>query len=298
MINKLPSVLGLEPGVAEQRMFERRGRMFLVKDLPSEVVEVSFHGRTERLEPSRPNGHFAGQFRISAETATDVEDGSWITFDAVLRGHVEQRFRGKSQLVGRNGWSVVSDIDDTIKISNVANRRELLRGTFFEPFKAVPGMSQAYRAWAEQGAVFHYVSASPWQLYPALDEFMGRERFPDGTFHLKTVRINDETFFDLFGSQDKHKRPLIEHLLKTWPKRRFVLVGDGGEQDPEIFAAMARLYPDQVAAVLIRDSGDQAAADTRYVELFRALPRTRWAVFKDGAELPSLAVLNQAGWPD
>lgn len=63
-----------------------------------------------------------------------------------------------------NGISVISDIDDTVKISNVLCKRLLLKHTFYSYFKPVEGMSDLYQKWSEQKCQFHYVSASPWQL--------------------------------------------------------------------------------------------------------------------------------------
>ena len=58
----------------------------------------------------------------------------------------------KYELLPRRGISVISDIDDTIKVSHVANRGRLLRNTFVNPFAPVPGMAELYQAWREAGA--------------------------------------------------------------------------------------------------------------------------------------------------
>jgi len=48
--------------------------------------------------------------------------------------------------IAAEGVSIISDIDDTIRVSNVADRAALLRGTFVEPFAAVPRMAELYVA--------------------------------------------------------------------------------------------------------------------------------------------------------
>ncbi len=63
------------------------------------------------------------------------------------------------------GVSIISDIDDTIKISQVLSKRSLLKNTFYSYFKPVDGMNELYQKWSEQKCQFHYVSSSPWQLY-------------------------------------------------------------------------------------------------------------------------------------
>ena len=94
-------------------------------------------------------------------------------------------------LIPPTGLSIISDIDDTVKLSDVLNKRELLRNTFLREFVPVDGMAALYKHWEEQhDAVFHYVSASPWQLQPELECFLRGAGFPPATFHLKSVRVN------------------------------------------------------------------------------------------------------------
>lgn len=94
-------------------------------------------------------------------------------------------------LIPPTGLSIISDIDDTVKLSDVLNKRELLRNTFLREFVPVDGMAALYQHWEQQhDAVFHYVSASPWQLQPELEAFLRSSGFPLATFHLKSVRVN------------------------------------------------------------------------------------------------------------
>ena len=73
-------------------------------------------------------------------------------------------FKCTIYILSAHGTSVISDIDDTVKISNVLSKRSLLKHTFYSYFKPVDGMSELYQRWNEQNCQFHYVSASPWQL--------------------------------------------------------------------------------------------------------------------------------------
>ena len=216
-----------------------------------------------------------------------------LTFKAILEAGDEREFRGSIRLLAPRGVSVVSDLDDTIKITEVGNRDAMLAHTFVEPFKTVPEMVDRYRVSSKQGATFHYVSASPWQLYPALSAFLRQEGFPGGTFHLKQFRALDKSFFDLFGAPDKYKLDILVPLLARFPERRFVLVGDSGELDPEIYGRLAREFPEQVTQILIRDVSTTTRLDLpRYEKAFDELPRNRWQVFRyprelvDPSELP------------
>jgi phosphatidate phosphatase APP1 len=97
------------------------------------------------------------------------------------------------------------------------------------------------------------VSASPWQLYIPLAEFLGKAGFPAGTFHMKDFRVKDRTFLALFADPQAYKLRVITPILERFPERKFILVGDSGEKDPEIYGILARRFPRQIVAVLIRN---------------------------------------------
>ncbi|KAJ1729742.1 hypothetical protein LPJ72_004809 [Coemansia sp. Benny D160-2] len=161
---------------------------------------------------------------------------------------------GLAHLVEPRGISVVSDIDDTIKASNItAEKRIVLETAFARPLLAVPGMAALYRLWYQQGAEFHYVSNSPWQLYPTLDGFFHRHKFPPGSAHLRSFDPNDLLSIKNYTGTPQLKRDTIGLLFRTFPERKFVLVGDCGEHDLETYAELARSFPGRVLRIYIRD---------------------------------------------
>ena len=107
--------------------------------------------------------------------------------------------------------------------------------------------------------------------------------FPVGTMHLRSVSISQEIFGA--GGTRAHKLAAIGQLLDDFPRRRFVLVGDSGEQDPEIYGELARAHPDRIVAILIRDAAGQPADSPRFAEAMRGIPRERWRLFADPAGL-------------
>ena len=142
-----------------------------------------------------------------------------------------------------------------------------------------------YRAWAAQGARFHFVSSSPWHLYEPLKEFLAKAGFPPATFNLKLVRLTDRTITNLFKKGTETKPLQIEPLLRAYPARRFVLVGDSGEQDPEVYAALARKFPAQIVRVYIRNVTKASPTDERFRTLFAGIAPERWALFTDPSKL-------------
>lgn len=102
---------------------------------------------------------------------------------------------------------------------------------------------------------------------------------------MKEFRWKNRTFFSLFTSPEKYKPGVIEPLLKRFPKRKFILIGDSGERDPEIYGALARKFPEQITQIYIRDVTDEAAESERYQKAFQAIPRTKWRIFRAPTEL-------------
>jgi phosphatidate phosphatase APP1 len=282
--------LGMDRADAETELFRQRARPFLYDNERGRAVTVRIGDVEHTLPASGANGHFTGEIELSAAEADRLAppvagQPRFIDFQAALGDGDERAFAGRVHLLADEGVSVISDIDDTIKITEVPNRKRMLRRTFREPFEAAPGMAAAYTAWAGRGADIHYVSAGPWQLYEPLAEFLPRAGYPAGTFHMKAVRAKDRTLFDLFADADVTKRGAIVPLMQAFPRRRCILVGDSGERDPEIYGQIAREFPDQTAHIFIRDVTGQTADDPRYQEVFRDIPPDRWTIFTDAAVL-------------
>ena len=120
---------------------------------------------------------------------------------------------------------------------------------------------------------------------PTIPRFAASNGFPAGTFHMKQFRVKDGSFLKLFASPEEFKTGVIELMLERFPKRRFVLVGDSGEKDPEVYGAMARRHPEQVVRILIRDVTKEKADAERYRKTFQGLPRELWQIFKEPGEI-------------
>lgn len=282
----LRGALGLvaEPkDAAERKVFDSRAKAFLVDNERGKQISVRVGGGVFLIGESAADGHVRGEFRLSDA------DPKPVTFTAVTRTGDTREFRGTAHLLADTGLSVISDVDDTIKVSHVRDRQALLRKTFYEPFQAVDGMAAVYRAWATSGASFHYVSASPWQLYEPLAEFAATNGFPAGSWHMKQFRVKDGSFLALFDSPENYKPGVIEPMLRQFPKRRFILVGDSGECDPEIYGAVARKFPQQIHRILIRDVTNESAEATRYRDAFKDVSPEKWHIVREPSEIREAA---------
>jgi phosphatidate phosphatase APP1 len=270
-------------------IFNERARLFLADNERGKTVALQVLNHPFSSGKSGANGHFDARIRLPI---TEVGTPRSILVEADP-GRGRPLATAEVFLLPATGLSVISDIDDTVKISEVTNKAALVRNTFLKPFAPVPGMAAVYRNWETNlGTQFHYVSASPWQLFAPLSEFVRSNGFPAGTFHLKDFRVKDRTFLSLFASPMEYKLGVIEPLLKQFPQRRFVLVGDSGELDPEIYGRLAKKYPTQIVRILIRDVTGESADAERYRAVFQGLPPSLWRVFSEPSEILGMPAIE------
>lgn len=161
--------------------------------------------------------------------------------------------------------AVISDINSTIRSGG-----------------AVPGMAEAYKKLAKQGASFHYISYATWAEEGEIRSFIAKEGFPEGSLHLRESRGG---FFGFGQSPGDTKPPAIRKLLAEHPARDFILVGDSGWQDPEIYGAIAREHPERIRHIYIRRVTSEAPRDARFKKAFSGLNDAQWTVFTDPQEI-------------
>jgi hypothetical protein len=280
----LAAALGLEwdeMTAAERTRFRSRTALFGADDKDGRELTLLRH---EQAPHALPRSDDDGRVRDVVPHAAALPVGAWLDWTLASGA---RRFAGRAQWIGDEGLSVVADIDDTIKLTQVRQRRQMLLNTFAREFAPVPGMATWLQrvVAAQPSAALHYVSGSPLQLLPPLAAFLQAGRFPDGSLHLRPLSLQPQSLLDAEATA-RHKREAIGQLLADHPRRRFLLVGDSGERDPEIYGAIAREHSARIAAVLIRDASGEPADAPRYASAFADLPRERWQVFSEPSVLP------------
>ena len=272
----------------DRARFEARTQLFRADSESGRVLQIRFaSGLPVSLPASDSNGRVSTEVVVSAG-ASAPRAPRWLDYTVMLRNDDPRGFSGSALALPDRGLSVVSDIDDTIKHTQVHDKREMLLNTFARKFAAVPGMANWMRrcAMADSSARLHYVSGGPIQLYPAIAQFLREQAFPRGTVHLRTVDLAQEIFASGVSARG-HKLAAIGQLMSDFPQRRFVLVGDSGEQDPEIYGDLAPEHRGRIVAVLVRNVTGEGADALRYVQAMRDLPRKVWTVFDEPNQLPS-----------
>lgn len=288
LLAALRKLAGLTPQDEQSAMFSDRVRAFVVRHLANAAVTIQVLGQEFVVGLPDRDGHFSSVIEIAQDDAIErlvARDGrGWLD----LQTGAAESINGRVHLLAGEGVSVISDIDDTIKITQATSRRETLRRTFCKAFEAVDGISDLYREWQDRGACFHYVSASPWQLYQPLSEFLEHTGFPAGSVHLEFLSWRQLLNGAFLESPAEHKRREIERILNDFAAREFVLVGDAGQQDAALYGQLARSYPDQIKCVLIRALGSLAQTSSIVGPHLGDLQSAQWRVFEDPRSLRDL----------
>ena len=262
--------------IEEMNNFRSRVVDFLADSESREDVRLAFEGDPLKEhyqltdangDPSKSdlNGRIEGTITLSQERADALlksqrSQNGWLSLNVASKGHSGT---GRVRLIAPEGISVISDIDDTIKVTEIpAGPKIVMRNTFLRDYRMAPNMSAKYREWPD--ASFHYVSGGPWQMYGPLSEFLidSKVGFPEGSFHMKSVQKNLfskstwKDLSDLITNSEQtfdHKVEQITLIMKCFPQRKFILVGDSGEKDPEVYNAIRAEFPAQVQEIWIRD---------------------------------------------
>lgn len=151
---------------------------------------------------------------------------------------------------------VVSDLDDTILVShstNLLKKLYLLLTKNHERRKGFDGIKKFYEGLLNENGKLFYVSSSEWNLYDFLLDFMDYNRMPQGVFLLQNLKTGIGDLFKSGGGSHMHKIDKIQKILNAYQGVPFVLVGDSGQKDPEIYQKIVAENPGRISQVYIRD---------------------------------------------
>ena len=170
-------------------------------------------------------------------------------------------------LTEEEGFSIISDIDDTVKITGVNSVKEAAKNVMFKPYEVTPGMAQYY--WSlydglsiesselsnNEGSssikpTFHFLSATAMQFVPAIQPFL-LKHFPPFELIVNTLAVasgglNNIRQYQEFKVNATHRMGLILR------KKRFILIGDSTQKDPEAYGDTAREFGDRIICIFIR----------------------------------------------
>lgn len=201
-----------------------------------------------------------GYFRLDFDVHETSASGPAIPVDITLPGYSTLQIDGDPVITLPDPtarFGVISDIDDTLLITNATSLKRMMRLTLLESATtrlAFDGVAEFYQALHEGDNPFFYVSSSPWNLYEFLTDFMRLNNIVPGPLMLRDFGIDTTKF--IAGSHHAHKLEQIRSIIDLYPTLPFILCGDSGQEDPEIYASITDEYPDQIKTIYIRDVSD------------------------------------------
>jgi phosphatidate phosphatase APP1 len=227
----------------------RTVRQFLTDDLPGVPLRVTVAGAAVETVTDAD-----GYFQVRLQPGADQLSAPWTSGTVELaeeyRGITDSKTTPlQVQIPSPEAkFGIISDIDDTILETGVQRVGRMILQTITgsaltrTPF---PGAADLYVDLTAGINPVFYVSSSPWNLHSFLVRFIRYRGFPLGPVLLR----------DLLGtSAGREEKPgRIQEVLDLHPRLRFVLIGDSGEKDPEIYTAVARANPGRILAIYIRE---------------------------------------------
>ncbi|MDB5241054.1 MAG: hypothetical protein JWP57_1679, partial [Spirosoma sp.] len=236
-------------------------------EVPGVTVRVDAFGKTHTAVTDED-----GYFEVTVNPPDNLPTGRvWFPVRYSLDGIVQPMAppNEEPQPVVKDGhlmvsppfsqFGVISDIDDTVLVTGATNMLQTARLTFLgNAYTRLPfaGVAAFYRA-LQSGPVttlfnpIYYVSSSPWNLYDLLIDFFRIQGIPKGPILLRNLKLDLAMLSS--ESHHTHKLSMIRKVLDVNPQLPFVLVGDSGQQDPEIYAQVVRENPGRIKAIYIRD---------------------------------------------
>ncbi|KAL8766733.1 MAG: hypothetical protein Q9209_006555 [Squamulea sp. 1 TL-2023] len=273
-----------------ERTIAERLQPFIDVVAPARWAEVNLpNGKLQRLGP----GGRSGTSRQIVSFATDHSNGETMETDAV-KPELTPHGPMLTTFAEPEGWMVISDIDDTVKVTLTPSPVGILRTTFLSAPTPIASMPALYtHIHSLLNPTWFYLSASPYNLYPFLHSFL-HANYPKGTILLRDASWMDLSGFLLSLTQgtEAYKTGRMD-LIHNWlPKRKVLCVGDSTQSDPEAYGNIYRKYKGWVKKIFIRKVADVAEMDVkekntseRFEKAFKDVPKDVWQVFEDPNEL-------------
>lgn len=217
------------------------------------------YGSVEQSVRTDDEGYFTAELELRNPI---LSDDSWsvVDLDMVEPRSLQGVARAEVLIPPENAeYGVVSDLDDTVIKTGATALTTMVRTVLLqnsrtrEPFEGVSDFYRALQAGSSGKASnpIFYVSSGPWNLYDLYADFMDFRGVPRGPILLSDYGVDEKKL--IHSSHSDHKLAAIREIFTTYPGLSFILIGDSGQEDPEIYREVVREYPGRVKAIYIRD---------------------------------------------
>lgn len=256
---------GMQAAQADDTLWENLHAMYLrfnSREVADVRVQVHWQGATWETTSDQE-----GYFQVELKPAHPLSaTQAWHEVAVTLPDLQSTRQAGPVSAVGQvmtptvlSTCGVISDIDDTVVATQATNLLKMARIVFLNnartrlPFVGVAAFYRALQrglSGNEDNPIF-YVSSSPWNLYDLLVDFLAIHEIPAGPLLLQDYGIDAHKWLTV--GHRTHKLAAFQRILRTYPSLPFILIGDSGQEDPEIYAEVVKTYPGRIRAIYIRD---------------------------------------------
>jgi len=245
-------VVVVEPDHGRRKNLKQTLRRFRAVPLKMIAVDVIVNGQKSRIR-TNSKGFF------TCEILHKHEQPGWYPYELYWK-RSDQRFVSEYYVADDAETGVISDIDDTLLVSHSTKFLRKIRLQLFKNAhsrKAIP-LIDIWRSCLkdlndeDHPQDFFYVSNSEWNLYDFLIDFFSINNLPKGVFFLQNLKRGFSDFVKSGKTHGSHKLDSIGFLLRFYPKKQFILVGDNGQKDMEIYHNIVTEFSDRIKAVMIR----------------------------------------------
>lgn len=240
-------------------------RMFRIKTKANADVYLDLEGKrihTKALD----DGYFKFCIPLKKETGY-----GWIDYRvSIFHGEEEITAKGSFVRPYEGNLGFISDIDDTFLISHTRNPFKKLYILLFRNVndrKIFNNVVAHYQALSSSGRnnkneqnAFFYVSSSEWNLYRFIVQFTELHQLPRAVLLLKDIKTSLTDFFITGRGDHNHKFEKIKHILEFYPNLSYTLLGDDSQHDPYLYENICKIFPVNVKAVYIRQTGSEKKA--------------------------------------
>ena len=233
-------------------------RRFETDEVPGAALSLRYRDRQAELSSDHE-----GYYQVSmAAPAPDAGSPLWENAMVSLADARLATPQPLLQILPGAKVGLISDIDDTVLESSITDIKTAAQLTFLHNArtrKPLRGVAALYRALQGRDRPLFYVSSSPYNLYDLLEDFMELNGIPFGPIYLRDLGTDQGKFIKTAGHGHKLERAIA--LIERMPQLRWILLGDSGQADAELYAEAARTYGERIAAIYIRDVDPDADSE-------------------------------------
>lgn len=280
-------------------------KRFKSNEIPHARLMVNFQGQEVRMETD-----LEGYFEVWVKPSQPLPSTSkWVTIELELihpqrEGYPPVSAQGQILIPPPQAqFGVISDIDDTVVQTGAIDLLRMARTVFLGNARTrlpFPGVAAFYRALTggrhtQDNNPLFFVSSSPWNMYDLFEQFFQIENIPQRhVLFLRDWGISENELLPIRHTEFKTNK--IRQIMDFYPELPFILIGDSGQEDPEIYSQVVKQYPQRIPAVYIRNVSPDLARTTEVQLLAQEILAVGSTLILADNTLPMAEHALEKGW--